>query len=340
VGRGVVIIVVLVLFAVPTSIFASIFSLGPEQLVQAGGSPLIVNGYSIPSYVDWNNDGRKDLVVGEGGGGYNGKVRIYLNTGTQSSPQFNSYFYVQSGGADLTYPGSSCLGLFPRVAYWDSDGRKDLIAGTADGYVKLFLNTGTDSAPVFDAGRNLQVGLPGSKVDIAVGARATPIWLDWNNDGLKDLTVGALDGRIRLYINEGTNTDPDFRTEQFIKQSGSDLTVPTGRSSPVIEDLDGDDKKDLLCGNTEGQLVFYSNIGTDASPIFSGSTLLAAGGVTIDLPGTPRSRPFVADWNGDGLPDVLVGAGDGMTHLYLGTPEPATLCLLGLGALVLVRKRR
>jgi hypothetical protein len=29
-----------------------------------------------------------------------------------------------------------------------------------------------------------------------------------------------------------------------------------------------------------------------------------------------RSRPFVADWTGDGLPDVLIGAGEGKAHLF------------------------
>ncbi len=79
--------------------------LGPEEIVQADGSDLTVSGYSVPSYVDWDNDGILDLVVGEGSGTYTGKVRVYLNTGSVSSPSFSTYSYAQSGGSDLTVTG-------------------------------------------------------------------------------------------------------------------------------------------------------------------------------------------------------------------------------------------
>ena len=80
-------------------------NLGPEELVQAGGINVDVPGYSVPSFVHWNDDGLKDLVVGQGSGTSSGKVRVYLNTGTASDPQFSTYFFAQSGGSDLTVPG-------------------------------------------------------------------------------------------------------------------------------------------------------------------------------------------------------------------------------------------
>ena len=95
--------------------------------------------------------------------------------------------------------------------------------------------------------------------------------------------------------------------------------MPTGRSSPVVRDLDDDGKKDLLTGNTEGQLLFYRNTGSDDAPVFSSNyVLVRSDDVPIDLPGTPRSRPFVCDWTNDALLDVLIGAGDGLVHLYQG----------------------
>lgn len=334
-------LIVLLLLMEQSLCLASLLNLGPDQLVQAGVTDIEVYGYSVPSYVDWNNDGKKDLVVGEGGGGYSdGKVRIYLNNGTASNPQFSSYFYAQSDGGDLVVLGSNCLGAFPRLVYWDSDARKDLLVGLSDGTTRIYLNTGTNENPTFDAGTALQVGSPGSKVDIDVGTRATPTVLDWDNDALKDLIVGAYDGRIHLFINQGTDTEPDFLAETFVQEASSDLVVPGTRSSPFILDLDGDGKKDLLTGNTDGQLVLYINTGTDAAPTFSGYSLVEADGTPIDLPYSARSRPFVCDWTGDGYLDVLIGADDGKVHLYQGIPEPTTICLLGLGALALLRKRR
>jgi hypothetical protein len=334
-------LVVFTLIVVPKEGYASLLNLGPEQLVQANSADIGVVGYSVPSYVDWDNDGRNDLIVGEGPGFYyDGKVRVYLNSGTVSSPQFSDFSYAKSGDADLTVPGAACLGAFPRVVYWDSDGRKDLLVGLADGTVRIYLNTGTDESPTFDGGTTIQFGPSGSKVNIDVGSRATSTVVDWNNDGAKDLAVGALDGKIHLFINEGSDTAPDFLIQTFAQENSLDLLVPSSRSSPDILDLDGDGKKDLLTGNTNGQLLLYINTSTDSDPFFSGYSLVESDGVAIDLPGTPRSRPFVCDWTSDGYLDVLVGAADGKVHLYQGVPEPATIFLLGLGALGAVRKRR
>jgi len=198
---------------------------------------------------------------------------------------------------------------------WDADERKDLIVGHTDGTIKIYLNVNTDENPQFDGGTFLQVGSPGSKINIDVGSRATPKVIDWNDDGKRDLVVGALDGQIRVYINEGTGTAPDYRTTQFVQEGGSAMVVPSARSSPEVLDLDEDGRKDIL---TNGQLVFYSNAGTDAAPTFSGYEYVEADGVPIDLPGTPRSRPYVCDWTEDGFLDVLVGAGDGLVRLYSG----------------------
>jgi hypothetical protein len=308
------------LMLTPQQLSASLLNLGPEEGVQANGVNIQVPGYSVPCLADWNNDGLADLVIGEGGGSTAGKVRIYLNVGTSADPQFSGYFYAQSNGTDLAVPASGCLGCFPRVVYWDADARKDLLVGLANGTVKIYLNTGTDENPTFDSGTNVLVNVPGASLN--VGARATPTFVDWNSDGMNDLVVGGLDGKIHIYLNCGCGgaVPPHFYFSvpmgEFAKENDQDLVVPWERSSPIVLDLDGDGKKDLLTGNTEGELLLYINVGTDAEPKFSGYLRVESDGVPINLAGTPRSRPFVCDWTGDGYPDVLIGAGDGKVHLY------------------------
>lgn len=327
---------------------------GPEQHVQMGGQDMQVAGYAVPSYVDWNSDGLKDMVVGRGGAGSTGYVRVWLNIGAAAAPEFDDYFFATTAsGPWVSYLGTECgtcgcLGLFPRVVYWDSDGKKDLLVGQPDGQVTIFRNVGTEAAPLFDDGSFVTVGPAGSKVNVDVGFRATSTMADWDNDGDDDLMVGSLDGKIYVFNNiAGSGNTPDFDTSFCVQEDGADLVVSTLRSSPEFFDFTGDGLKDILTGDTGGQLRLYRNVGTAASPSFSGFSLVKAGAAMIDLPDNGRSRPFVCDWTGDGLMDVLVGDGEitsmgvkGRVYIYEGVPEPAALSLLAVGALALLRRRR
>jgi hypothetical protein len=312
-------------------------NLGPEEFVKAAGQDIVVPGYSVPSFEDWNGDHLKDLIVGEGGNGFAGKVRVYLNVGTESDPCFVNSFYVQANGQDLTCTPDGCMGCFPRVVYWDEDNRKDLLVGLSDGTVKIFLNVASDNEPAFDAGQNVKVG-DESAYTLDVGKRATPIMVHWNDDGMLDIVSGGLDGLIHVYYNCGcgSSVPPHFYFSSpvgaFAQDNGSDLQVLNGRSSPVFMDLDGDGKKDLLTGNTDGMIFFYKNIGSDSLPLFSGYSLVKSNGQPIDLPGSLRSRPFVCYWTGDGhfgprdgYWDLLIGYGDGKVRLYRGVPKSGDL---------------
>lgn len=318
-------------------VFAAAPEFGAEQFVQAGGIDIQVPGYSVPSLADWNGDGLNDLIVGEGGGGYSGKVRVYLNIGTKAEPQFRDYVYAQAGTSDLTCTPIGCMGCFPRVVDWDEDGRIDLLIGQADGTVRIHTNFGLQGSPAFSLGTAI-VTADGSVHDMDVGDRATPVVVDWNSDSMLDIVSGGLDGLIHVYPNCGCegSVPPRFLGSpaggQIVQADGKDLAVPSGRSSPVIMDLDGDGMKDILTGNTEGQILFYKNTGSKSLPTFSGYSPIAAAGTAIDLPGTLRSRPFVCQWSSDGTTDpnsgnrdLLVGYGDGKVRLYRSAPAGSTL---------------
>ena len=51
-------------------------------------------GHLVPCATDWNNDGKKDLIVGQFEGG---KIRLYLNEGTDEKPRFGEFSYLQAG---------------------------------------------------------------------------------------------------------------------------------------------------------------------------------------------------------------------------------------------------
>ncbi len=133
-------------------------SFAAPTAIQAAGADLKVDGYSVPSLADWNNDGVADLVVGEKTTAGTGKVRVYLNSGTNAEPVYGSFVFAQGADGDLSVPASGCLGVFPRVFDWNGDGKQDLVWGLADGTLQVTLNENTAAEPRFGAPRPCRWG--------------------------------------------------------------------------------------------------------------------------------------------------------------------------------------
>jgi hypothetical protein len=67
--------------------------------IMDGSVPLEVQYCSAPTVADWNNDGAKDLVVGQFTSGY---IWLFLNQGTDLNPVFNGGARIESNGSPIT----------------------------------------------------------------------------------------------------------------------------------------------------------------------------------------------------------------------------------------------
>ncbi len=99
---------------------------------------------------------------------------------------------------------------------------------------------------------------------------------------------------------------------------------------PVVNacDWDGDGLTDLVVGNSQGEVLFFKNIGSAGDPKFTQPSLVEAAGEPIrvqsgywGVQGPGESRwgyvgPNVYDWNGDGLPDILMNDATSRHSVY------------------------
>jgi len=70
--------------------------------LEANGKPIDAEiGHFVPTVVDWNSDGKKDLIIGQF---REGKIQLFLNYGSDSDPQFKDSQYLQAGGEEINLP--------------------------------------------------------------------------------------------------------------------------------------------------------------------------------------------------------------------------------------------
>jgi len=73
--------------------------IAPGFKIKSDSIDVKLSGHTNATSVDWNNDGLKDLLVGEFTGGY---ITLYLNQGTNMNPVFSGGVKVESNGSPIS----------------------------------------------------------------------------------------------------------------------------------------------------------------------------------------------------------------------------------------------
>ena len=161
---------------------------------------------------------------------------------------------------------------------------------------------------------------------LVTGTASVAHAVDWDDDGDIDLLVGDIGGFVYLIQNEGSSSEFRFGEHQKIvcgkpKQT---IRVDGGDAGPVTADWDGDGDLDLIVGCGDGSVRLYRNQGTRSSPnLAKGEELISKCEFEYgdEVPRTPkrgsRAKVCVTDYNGDGLPDILLG-----DYARLGHDQP------------------
>ena len=299
-------------------------------------------------YCDYDGDGVLDLIVGVGDWGdygwdnafdnqgrwkrgpLHGYVYLIRNTGTNESPQYGKAEKILASGKPVDVYGMPS----PNFADFDSDGDLDLICGEFVDKFTWFENIGTRKHPRYAAGRYLTyMGKP-LQMDLCM---IVPVALDWDKDGNVDLVVGQEDGRVALVENTGKVIDgkPQFLPPQFFQQQADEVKFGV-LVTPYSFDWDNDRDEDLICGNSAGYVGFIENLDGGNPPKWAAPVYLKADGKFIRIMAGPNgsiqgpceakwgyTTLNVADWNHDGLPDIVINSiwGKVLWYRNIGTRQ-------------------
>lgn len=298
------------------------------------------NGFSSPHFMDWDQDQKLDLLLGD----KSGNIIIYLNRGfkkaeeikekpvlaqnalgqdegegeedipssTDAPPQI-----VEQDETDLPYDPEYILvtkqylnvgesrRIVPAFIDMDADGDLDLIYGTRGGLLVHYLNEGDPKSPKWTFVTNRFLDYKG-------GRNAAPVFGDIDNDGDIDLLIGTSNGKLAFWENQGSADFPEFTLNPTRFQG-----ITGGPNSrPTLIDTNQDGLTDLLIGNFRGSLVHYLQ-----KPTATGSSFTLLQRNYLGLRFGLGSSPTVADLNKDGRLELIVGSDQGGLFAFQNDPE-------------------
>ncbi len=188
-----------------------------------------------PAFSDLDGDGDLDALVGTWSKG----IALYRNEGTATEPNLvaeNTSYLKLTRGSNST----------PALVDIDADGDEDLFIGEASGTINYYQNTGSASAPNFEL-------VSDKYLDIDVGRRSVPTFVDLDADGDYDMVIGKESFGFVYYKNNGTPQVPQFEEDKS-------LSIPVSAlSSPVFVDIDDDGDLDFFSGGDGGGLLYFEN---------------------------------------------------------------------------------
>lgn len=200
-----------------------------------------VGGILSPTFVDLDNDGDYDMMSGN----QSGESVYYQNTGTASAPAFAA---PVKGAFGLYGIGYLSVHAFTDL---DNDGDQDVLIGEYYGPLYYFENTGTASAPSFEAHVTYPFGL------MNIGNAPKPVFVDLDNDGDQDLLVGRENGAHVYFENTGSVVAPAFAAP--VNNPFGLTSTPAIYCAPVFGDLDADGDLDILAGDNTNIFKYYEN---------------------------------------------------------------------------------
>lgn len=235
---------------------------------------------------------------------------------TSADDTFENPIRLQANGKIID-TGAAWGHSSPCIEDIDGDGLKDLIVGDFGGQFQIYKNVGKPNAPLYEKFKKIQADGKDASVRIYCCVGGQPRFVDLNGDGIRDFISSSYDPG-HCYYFRGLRKLEFSASKELVDKSG----IPV-RSSPIQKqdfqsfgsfftpvDWDSDGDFDILIGCFDGNLKLRINEGDRKKPLFASENQTVNAG---DKPLKVKAHccPVVADWDSDGLWDILAGSDDG-----------------------------
>lgn len=217
----------------------------------------------------------------------------------------------------------------------DGDGANELLVATSDGQIHAYESDGSELAGFPVSGDPSPFWPTGSATGAADGINVpagafvlgAPAVGDLDGDGQAEIVDADLNGSVYVWSSTGRrlatmHSNPAFSQDSASSQDQFNRTQPGFFSSPTLGDLDGDGTLEIVAAGMDRHVYAWHADGSpvDGFPVLvvDPDTVEAVDPVTHHVTfeaganakegGSLTATPTLADLDGDGLDDIIVGA--------------------------------